>query len=243
MKAETLFVEEKKSNEKPEILDLIEKSKAGDDDAYNKLYKQYEDLLHGKYIKRFISSSIDFIEHDDINSIMNLIFVESLNTYDPSRAKFITHLTRQIHFRFTGHYLKERMMPFSNNASKEKIITKLNKTRCILTDNIGAMLSKTSQSSIILDPTLVAIEFNGQETDVPLGVLFTSIIPSIVEKMEDKRASEIFLYYIELMLNGETSITKSLRKKFNCSVGSIKKALDSTSEVISDNIKIRYILN
>lgn len=229
------------SNEKEDVLLLISKAKAGDDDSYNQLYKKYSNLLHGKYIRKFISSDVDFIEHDDINSIMNLIFVESVNSYDPMRSKFITHLTKQIHFKFMSHYLKERMMPFSNNATKDKIISKLNKTRCILTDDVSMLLGEFSKSSIVDNPSVAHVTYNGQDIEIPVTVLLTSVIPSVTESYPDKKAVDIFMSYVKLILENEKAVIKTLCSEYKESTPHVKKAIEDVTKFITKHIKIKYI--
>ena len=84
------------SQESPEIIDLINKAKNGDDVAWEKLLAQYQKLLNST--KRTIRTSSAYKEADDIDSILNLLFVESVRSYDPERAKFSTHLVNHIKF-------------------------------------------------------------------------------------------------------------------------------------------------
>ncbi len=230
--------------ESSEVVKLVEESKKGNEIAYEELYKKYTPLLKGKFIKRHIKSSNDAVEKEDINSIMNLIFVETVNSYNPVKSKFITHLTNMIRFKFPGHSLQERMMPFTNNASKEKIIKKLNNTRCILTDNIFGMLENEGYASrLSFTPKMISFEYNEQVLDMPLNIFLDTFLPTLVDKMEDTNSKEIFNYYIKLILDGEKGVSSKLKKKFKKSLLSINKSLEEATSFINQNIKFLEIKN
>lgn len=230
--------------ESPEVVKLVQESKKGNEVAYEELYKKYTPLLKGKFIKKFIKTSTDAVENDDINSIMGLIFVETVNSYDPEKSKFMTHLTNMVRFKFMGHYLGERMMPFTNNANKEKIIKKLNNTRCILTDNIFGMLENEGYAGrLSFVPKLICFEYQGQKLDMPLNVFLDTFLLSVIDNSPDEDSNEIFKYYVSLVSQGEKGISSKLRKKFKRSLLSIKKSLDDTVTFINQNIKFLEIKN
>lgn len=221
--------------ESEEVLSLIQKSRNGDDDAYNDLYFKYQRLLHGKYIKRFISSSVDFVETDDINSIMNLIFVEALNNYNPKKSKFITHLTLQIRYKFLSHYVKERMIAFSNNTTKEKMINKLNNSRVTLHENISDFYNKVKPD------TFVVFEFQDQILDMPIKSFIETFLPKLVSDKTDEVSSKIYERYTDFVLSGEKALKDKLKIEFGLSLAKIEEHLTICSNIVNDNIKFKTI--
>lgn len=69
-----------------DILELIEKTKNGDNKAQIKLYKYYKQTLE-KFLKRKYPKNYDF--EDDVSEIALKIF-EKLPSYDNSKSKFNT---------------------------------------------------------------------------------------------------------------------------------------------------------
>lgn len=230
--------------ESPEIIALIEQSRAGNERAYEELYLKYYPLLNGGFIKKHIKNSDGTVNKEEAMSILNLIFVQAVNSYKPEKSKFITHLTNYVKYKFTGHYLEERMMPFTNNATKEKIIDKLNKSNCILTDNIFGMVEREGHAGrLSFSPKLISFEYLGQKLDMPIGVFISSFIPSIIDKIGNEESKNIFKYYISLVSDSEKGISSKMKLKFNKNMISLQKSLDETTRFIKQNITFLEIKN
>lgn len=97
--------------ESKEVVDLVEKARAGDDPAFEKLYLMYEDMICGAKMATALGMSpIKSIVDEDFRSICKILFVEAVQKYDPMKSKLSTYITNYIRWGYTTKYLNERMI-------------------------------------------------------------------------------------------------------------------------------------
>ncbi len=227
------------SNESPEVLILIEETKKGNDDAAELLLKRYNKLLHGDYIRGFLNfnfnKSVNKQDNEDVYSILNILFMETVNSYDPSRGKFITHLTNRIKFKFREYLLKERMIPVATNKSAKEVLEVLEKSQCALMSNIGDELVKSDKQ------LYVSFKFNGEQMNVPLKIFVDNFIMDKIDKVIPKKYNALYRKYLSYIENTEHGMYTLLAKEFDLNINQAHYAVKLCNAIMSKSIKIKNI--
>ena len=222
------------SQESPEIIDLINKAKDGDELAWEKLLNQYQKLLNST--KRSIKTSYVHKEADDIDSILNLLFVESVKNYNPDRAKFSTHLVNYVKFKFLNEYLKERFIPFSNNSTKEKVLQKIKDTECYYIHDVTNGDGEDILNKFV-DNEYINLKIHGEQFGIPLNIFMETVLPNVLESYDKIENAKIFNEYLKHYLNGEKCINTRIAKDLDKSVSTINKAVKETSLYLKETLK------
>lgn len=120
--------------ESPEIIELVEKAKAGDDLAFEKLFFKYTDLISGQRM----ATSMGFhpnkgVVDEDYKSLCQVLFVEAIYKYDPTKSKLSTYLVNYIRWSFMQRYLGERLVRINRRSTVEETNDLLDKTTVIPT--------------------------------------------------------------------------------------------------------------
>jgi DNA-directed RNA polymerase specialized sigma subunit len=227
------------SKESPEVLSLINKAKDGDEYAWEELIDRYKKMM--STFKDKVKTDKFFDEAKDIESILNVCFVEAVNSYNPEKAKFGTYLTLWVRFKFLGYYLKEKMIPITNNGTNDHIIDKLLRTEVTLTDDAKDFKEASKNTKFIeryknADNQSVNFNLDGHDLDMPLGIFVEDLLLNIADSHSNKEDLEIFKFYTGLVLNNEIGLISKMEDRFGKSISTLKKSLNSVYKTINNRV-------
>jgi hypothetical protein len=223
------------SQESPEIINLIQCAKIGDENAWNILYAKYKDLIHGKYVQKIISFQTR--NSEDNKSILSVLFVEAVHSYN-GNSKFSTYLVNMIKWKFREKIAKERLIAapvFKKDTETTNKIIK--RTRYKYIDEKYDCKEKDAISQ-------VNINMCGIQTKMDTHFFFTKFILPRLKDNFNKKQNSIIEKYFELILlkqiNHSSAITKiaKRRKTSNIKINKIiQQAIDiSNKEIKKENI-------
>lgn len=228
-----------KTSESPEdkdVLQLIEESKAGDEQSFITLYMRYKKLLHGDYVKRMLNfdTSRNKQDSEDAHSILDEMFWRAILEYQPKKAKFITYLTNMIKYRFRDNVLKERIIPIHSNKSAKVIQEKIDKTQCVLHPYALDYVLAAKP-----DDKVVGFNIGKEKFRLAHNVFISKfIIDNLSLIIENKRNLEIYKDYIALMLEEQEQRMTKMVKKFNLTKQSITKIILDCNKKLIKSLKI-----
>lgn len=101
----------------------MKKMKQLTDDQMKIIYKYCENNM--KELKRICfnvwgNKNIDYTEHDDLFSDAQKVLLESIQSFNKSKAKFETYLTNNVKYSFKEWYRNRYMRAIRNNLKKNK---------------------------------------------------------------------------------------------------------------------------
>lgn len=224
--------------EDAEVIRLIEETRKGNDDAAEVLLKRYDKALHGNYIKTYINFDFDKNlnpqDREDAYSILNILFMEAVKTYDPTRGKFLTHLTNRIRFKFREYLLKERLMPITHNKAPKEIMKILEKTQCVLHSEIADdMVSLKNKNSF------VTFSFQDERIKIPTSIFVNQYLVSNVDKVIPIKLRSLYKAYLKHLEDGTNSPFKVLAKEFKLSINKVHYSIRLCNKIMNKSIKIK----
>ncbi len=223
------------TNESQDVLILIDQFKSGNDDAAEKLLKKYNNFLHGNYIKRLINydfdKGINKEDKEDAYSLLNLIFIEAVNSYDPTRAKFITHLNNRIVQRFREYLMKERLITVDNNRSSKEILEIIEKTKCILqSDILDDIVKSKSQKR-------VSFRIGDESFEMPLSSFVKVYITDKVDNLLKDKYLSFYKKYLTYIYNDTKELLSLLMKEFDLSINEVHYKIKICNAEILNSLK------
>ncbi len=224
------------SSESPEVMILVQETKNGNEEAAAILLKKFDKALHGNYMKGLINFDFDkFVnqqDKEDIYSIINILFMETVNSYDPTRGKFITHLTNRIRFKFREYLLKERMIPVATNKTSKEVLEVLDKTRCDLISDIGDELLKAKEQLNI------SFKIKDETFKIPLKVFVSNFIIDKIDDIIPKKYVALYRRYLECIASSENGTYPLLAKEFDMTINKVHYSLRMCNILMSKSLKI-----
>lgn len=226
------------TNEKPEIIELIKLTKEGDEIAGEKLFNQYKGLLHGNFIRKNISYEMRNNEghEEEIKSIMNEIFMNSVRSYVPEKAKFITHLTNMIYFQFRDYLQKDKLIPINQNLKSGEMKKLFDATACVFGDSAEAFINARAAKAKIINFKIGEQSFSMEEK-----VFISKFILDKAKKILPISDRKIYCYYLELFLAEEKEIKKKAIKKFKISSSRYYNIIEKYAKDIKNSLNLRNV--
>lgn len=221
---------EKELSEEQEIISLVQLAKEGDDYAYDRLLLKYKDLITGKFVRNIIRPHLGSLTNDDVTSTLNLIFVESVRSLNPSKAKLSTHFINTVRFRFYDYILKDRLIPVYNNKTTSAVKQMVEKTTCIpLEKEVAENLICANVSD---EPSEIRITIEGVNYPIKKDVFINKYMKERILSLADKKEATIYRTYIELTLAQKSGPIDRLVKRFKVPKQKIYKIIRKCEELI-----------
>lgn len=227
------------SNEKPEVIALINSAREDDNEhAWEVLYTTFSKLLHGDYVRSMLRFNTEShsVNREDYDSIMNLIFVEAVKCYKPEKAKFITHLTNRIRHKFWEYLLRERMIPVRNNKAPKEILKILESTECHLYSDTMDYIKDDKRGH-----KYARFTKSGEDYEMPLDVFIDVFIFGAVESTVPAKHVDMVEFLFGKIRQGYNDAYLLTSKKFGISSGSVHYYVNQYFQKIHRNLGISNV--
>ncbi len=227
------------SNESQEVRILVQEAKSGNEKAAEILLEKFNKLIHGNYIKSHLNFDFDKVRNvqdkEDAYSILNILFMEAINSYDASKGKFITHLTNRIRFKFREYYLKERLMPVRHNKAPEQILEMIQKTQCILESDIVDSMVEAKKE------TYISFDYQEERIKMPVKVFIQTFIFDKIDKIVPKKYLSIYKLYLEGIQNGTSSLFLDISKKKKVKIHALHYIIKICNAAVNKTLKLKNV--
>lgn len=222
------------------IIDLVNKAKAGNDEAFESLYFKYRDMISGSRMALALgrqpnAGAVD----EDFASICRLLFVEAVLRYDPKKSKLSTYITNYIRWTFTSKMLKERMIKISRKQTPEATVGFLEKTTVIPVEK--AFFNDHFKSSDVIELRLK----NSDELFIIVDK--NCLAPTLLAYVNAYNANvaEVYKYYLEGIL--EQGMSHSRAVKFASIKSEINgctttRAIKEASKYLKENLEVHQAI-
>ncbi len=226
-----------------EILKLIMQSKENDEVSIMRLRTRYKELLGGKFIQNLLNfnfSGANLVRNhqdlEDAESIINIIFLEAIASYNPIKSKFITHLTHMIKWKFHQYILRENLVVTRTNRKAAKVKESIEQNQCFPTENIGeALLAKRWCDT-------VKFRYKDEQLDMPLDLFIDNFIIPAAKTIKNKKHVDIFLEYLNLSIkSGYLKDKSEITTKFGISDKKLRTSLNYCNKRIKEYISKKGI--
>ena len=230
-----LLLEELPFREDADMLSKILSAKNGDQVSYEEVYARYKPILTSKYIGKMINFTHTRDTVDDYMGILNLLFVEAINSYNPTKSKFITHLINRIRFKFYINYIKERLINVPS-GTKSVIVKELIK------QTVCAPIGGSTSFDIIMKPVVnqntVGVKIGDDTIELDRKLFVESVLLANIKTLLPREFRAIYKTYIKNFLKNERTAVAKTAKRHSLTVQYIYIVLKKCNKIIQDKIQI-----
>ncbi len=223
------------SKESPEVIDLVSRAKKGDDEAGNLLFEKYRKTLHGDFISKKLHYNMNQSVQDseEAHSIMHVIFMNSIHSYDSTKSKFITHLVNMIKYQFRDYLMREKLVSVKKHLSSDKMNELIEKT--------AVVFSTPSEFEISNVEKYVNFNIHDENFSMPEKVFIGKFIKDRAKVITPVSQRKVYQFYIQSILDGEKSPKKKVCEKFNLDSKKFYILITRCNEIVKQSLEIKDV--
>lgn len=230
-----LLLEENPYRENQDVIDKILAARNGDQPSYEDVYTKYKPILTSRYVERMINFTANKDTKDDYLSILNVLFVESVNTYDPTKSKFSTYLINRIKFKFYVKYIKERLINVPSGLKSAIVKDLIQQTVC---SPIGMSNTFDTVMNPVIDRETVSVKIGDDIIDIDKKLFIEQMLLVNITSVLPKDYIMIYRTYIKNHLKDERTAINKTAKRYKLTVQYIYSIVKKCNRIMQEKIQL-----